>query len=368
VTGRRVWTFLCVGLVVWMCADGGQAAGDAARGSNLYPAAQWGRVTPEEAGWSAETVAEAQAWSARVGSTAVMVVQHGLVVASWGSVSDKLDLHSIRKSLLNALIGIAVRGHEITLTDTLARLGIDDTPPSLTAAEKQATIADLLEARSGVYHAALYETADMAASRPPRGSHPPGTFWYYNNWDFNVLGTIYERAAGASIFNAFAVRIAAPIGMQDYTPLDGRYVTGAASDYPAYPFRMSARDVARFALLYLRHGVWRGRSIVPGGWIDASTTAYSVNERGFGYGYLWWTGPADRGVPAIGLPAGGFWAWGDLGQYALVVPSDDLILVNLSRSAPGPSTRQIGHLLWLILSAAHAPDAGTDPGSAPSAR
>ena len=187
-----------------MCAGGGRAAGDPARRSNLYPAAQWGRVTPEDAGWSAATMAEAQAWSARVGSTAVMVVQHGLVVASWGPVSDTLDLHSIRKSLLNALIGIAVRAHEITLTDTLARLGIDDTPPSLTAAEKQATIADLLEARSGVYHRGPLRDGDMAASRPPRGSHAPGTFWYYNNWDFNVLGTIYERAAGTSIFDAFA--------------------------------------------------------------------------------------------------------------------------------------------------------------------
>jgi len=54
----------------------------------------------------------------------------------------------------------------------------------------------LLEARSGVYHAALYETPAMAKQRPARGSHEPGTFWYYNNWDFNALGTIYEHATG----------------------------------------------------------------------------------------------------------------------------------------------------------------------------
>jgi len=355
-------------MLACLVAAGGSAGGGGATVTGLYPAARWGRVTPEQAGWSAETMAEAQAWSRSIGSRAVMVVLHGLVVASWGPVDEKLELHSIRKSLLNALIGIAVRDHRIVLADTLARLGIDDTPPSLTVAEQHATIVDLLEARSGVYHEALYETPAMAASRPPRGSHPPGTFWYYNNWDFNVLGTVYEHAAGTSIFDAFDRQIATPIGMEDYTPRDGRYVTGAVSNYPAYPFRMSARDLARFALLYLRHGRWRDREIVPAGWIAASTTAHSVTSIGSGYGYLWWTGLPTRGVPAIDLPPGGFWAWGDLGQYAVVIPSDDLVVVNLTRAAPGPTRPQIGHLLWLILSAAHAADAGADPLAVPPAR
>ena len=75
---------------------------------------------------------------------------------------------------------------------------------------------DLLEARSGVYHPALYETPAMAKQRPARGSHEPGTFWYYNNWDFNALGTIYEHATGSGIYDALDRLIARPIGMQDY--------------------------------------------------------------------------------------------------------------------------------------------------------
>jgi CubicO group peptidase (beta-lactamase class C family) len=78
----------------------------------------------------------------------------------------------------------------------------------------------LLEARSGIYHAALYETPDMAAKRPAHGSHAPGTFWHYNNWDFNALGTIYEHATGTGIYDALDALIARPIGMQDYRPQD----------------------------------------------------------------------------------------------------------------------------------------------------
>src|SRR5215207_10720892 len=53
-----------------------------------------------------------------------------------------------------------------------------------------------------IYHGAAYETFDMARARPPRGSHAPGEFWYYNNWDFNALGTIYTRLTGEDIFEA----------------------------------------------------------------------------------------------------------------------------------------------------------------------
>jgi len=329
--------------------------------ADRYPGAHWDRASPADFGWSTARVDEATAWASRIGMTAAIAAQHGVIVVSWGAVSEKLELHSIRKSLLNALLGIAIARRRIDLRETLADLGIDDTPPPLTPEERTATVLDLLEARSGVYHPALYETAGMAAARPPRGSHAPGTFWYYNNWDFNVLGTVYERAAGRSVFTAFAEAIAAPIGMEAYRPADGGYVTGAASRYPAYPFRMTARDLARFALLYLRRGRWGGRQIVPAAWVDASTTAHSLAGSGLGYGYLWWTGLPHRGAPVVGLPDGGFFAWGALGQFALVVPSDDLIVVSLKRARPAVTLRQMGHFLWLILQAAHAPDAGADP-------
>jgi CubicO group peptidase (beta-lactamase class C family) len=64
----------------------------------------------------------------------------------------------------------------------------------------------------------------MRAKRPARGSHLPGSFYYYNNWDFNVLATIFEKLTGKKIFEEFAQRIAAPIGMEDYTLADGQFV------------------------------------------------------------------------------------------------------------------------------------------------
>jgi CubicO group peptidase (beta-lactamase class C family) len=297
--------------------------------SASVPAAEWKQlVSPEQAGWPAEKLARIHEYVEEMGSTSAMIVQHGVVVAAWGDVAHKSNLHSCRKSLLNSLIGIAVAEGKIKLDDTLEKLGIDDNKPPLTTEEKQATVRDLLEARSGIYHRTVYETQGMEEKKPPRGSHAPGAFWYYNNWDFNALGFIYEKATGEKIFDAFYRRIAQPIGMQDFKPLDGHYIASSDSRFPAYPFDMSARDLARFALLYLHGGKWNGTQVVPEDWVKASTRPYSDAESG-GYGYLWWTGDAASGTPQeIAFPKGSFWAEGHLGQYAVVVPSLDLIVVN----------------------------------------
>jgi CubicO group peptidase (beta-lactamase class C family) len=338
--------------VLWLLA----LVANASSQTGSVPGAEWKQLaSPEGAGWSAKKLAEIRGYVEEIGSTSAMIVQHGVVAAAWGDVAHKSNLHSCRKSLLNSLIGIAVADGKINLDETLERLAIDDKKPSLTAVEKQATVRDLLEARSGVYHAAAYKTKGMAEQRPPRGSHAPGTFWYYNNWDFNTLGYIYEQATGTKIFDAFYREIAQPIGMQDFTPRDGHYVTSPDSLYPAYLFDISARDFARFALLYLHGGKWNDTQVVPQDWVKASTRPYSDAESG-GYGYLWWTGDSASGEPQkISFPKGSFWAEGHLGQYAVVVPSLDLIVVN---RVDGDMTkrqvhkRQIARLVEMVVAVA----------------
>jgi CubicO group peptidase (beta-lactamase class C family) len=342
-----------------------------------YPGTAFETTTPEAAGWSVVKLAEARSWSHQIAPTAaVMIIQHGRIVAEWGDTAVKSNLHSVRKSLLSALIGIAVDQHKIDLSATVGSLGIDDNAPSLSPTEKTATVADLLKARSGIYHPALYETPGMARRRPARGSHPPGTFWYYNNWDFNALGTIYERATGEWIFTALQGKIARPIGMQDYQPIDGEYFRGAASEHPAYPIRMSARDLARFALLYLHDGRWKDRQIIPSAWVHESTQSYSQafpdQGLGYGYGYLWWIGfPSNNGAPTVNVPPGTFAAMGAEGQYAFVIPAYDLVIVHRINSdvpigtlpgqrKPEPTTPQLSRLLWLVLSAAGDNDVGPD--------
>jgi CubicO group peptidase (beta-lactamase class C family) len=271
---------------------------------------------------------EAKTYSETLNTAAVMVVVHGVVLSEWGETSRKFNIHSIRKSFLSAMYGIQVNAGTIDLRKTMEDLGIDDNEPSLTDTEQQATVHEVIKARSGVYHPALYETAGMAARRPPRYSHEPGTFWYYNNWDFNTAGTIFRNLTKSDIFHAFKRLIADPIGMQDFQVSDGQYVTGEDSVHPAYPFRMTARDMARFGLLFLRQGRWEGRQIVPKHWVEDSVTSYSDAGDSGGYGYMWWVAVNGKHLPNVELDDGTYSARGAGGHYILVIPSYDMVIVH----------------------------------------
>lgn len=303
----------------------------------------WEDIDPMAAGWSLERLEAARLQSKILRPTALMIIQDGRVVARWGDASRKVNMASVRKSLLSALYGSAVAEGRVKLSASLSELGIDDNTPSLTANEKTATVRDLLTSRSGVYHPAAHETADIKRKRPVRGSHPPGSFWFYNNWDFNALGTIYRQQTGEDIFASFERRIAGPIGMEDFSVKDGRYDLEKLSLHPAYPIRLSARDAARFGQLFLNEGKWGSKQIIPASWIKESTAAYSWAKRiRQGYGYMWWTLPEDTWGPNA------FYASGYGGQIIAVVPSKRLVVVqtvDLNQNPKGVRTSAFIDLL-----------------------
>ena len=317
---------------------------------NNYPGKTWQKAkSPEELGWSSERWKQVRQLAGSFDTAAVVIVDDGIVVDEWGETDKKFNVHSIRKSFLSALYGLAVKEAKINLNSTMAELGIDDNEPALTTEEKQARVIDLLKARSGIYHPALYETAGMKAARPKRGSHPPNSFWYYNNWDFNALGTIFEKAMKSTIAKEFSKRIAEPLQMEDFKVDDVEYVRGADSIHPAYPFRMTARDMARFGLLFLRNGEWRGRQVIPKVWVSESTRSYSKVGRDNGYGYLWWITSPDAE-----LKRGSFSAQGAGGHYIMVFPDRKLVIVHrVNTDIPGKqvSGEQFQALVKLILAA-----------------
>lgn len=141
-----------------------------------------------------------------------MAVQDGRVLFSEGPVRAVSIVFSVRKSVLSMMYGKYVANGTIDLDRTLADLGIDDVG-GLLPIERQARLRDLLAARSGVYHAAA-NGGDDAAAAPPRGSHVPGSYFLYNNWDFNAAGTAFERLTGRAIYQAFADDLATPLQLE----------------------------------------------------------------------------------------------------------------------------------------------------------
>lgn len=322
-----------------------------------YPGERWETLSNLEAsGWSEVGLQAAAEFASTLNTAGYVVIHKGKIVQEWGDTERNFKCHSTRKSFLSTLYGIHVAQGNIQLAATLEGLGIDDNPPSLTPEEKQATVEMLLKARSGIYHPALYETKSMAAKRPERHSHAPGTFWYYNNWDFNALGTIFEQEVGASIFDEFDRLIARPIGMENFDPeRDCEYYRGDASEHPAYLFEMNARDMARFGLLFARNGKWKDQQIVPASWVEASTTSYSDAGAKGGYGYLWWVAvDGTHFGGSVEAPEGLYTARGKGGQVIAVIPDMDFVLVhrvNTFKRGNSVSYNKVGQLLTKVLAA-----------------
>ena len=330
--------------------------------ADLFPNREWDKLdSPQQAGWSVAKLQEARKYAQTLDTAALMIVHQGVVVDEWGPTALPMNCHSMRKSLLSLLYGPHVANGTITLNRTLAQLGINDNEPSLTEEELQATIGDLLKARSGVYHPALYETKAMAAKRPKRGSHPHNTFWYYNNWDFNAVCSIFENLTGRSLFEEFERQLAGPLQMQDFVrPRHTRYVTGDDSVHPAYPFQLSARDLARVGLLALRGGQWQEQQLIPSAWVTESTRSYSDAATSGGYGYMWWVAVDGVHFPGVTLPKGTFSARGYRGHYLVVIPEWDLVVVhrvNTFQDETRVLKADFGKLLNLIVAARPTEDA-----------
>jgi len=264
----------------------------------------------------------------RYGIKGLVIAGREATLLTRGRINEPSRIASIRKSFLSALLGMAIRDGRLDPDATIGSLGIRDYSP-LTPVESRATVRQLMQARSGVYLPAAAETAQMRGQRPRRGAYAPGTHFYYNNWDFNVLGEIYQRATGEDLFAAVAHRLAGPLGFQDF---DRRRHTWWEYDrersrFPAYNMSLSARDLARFGQLYLRRGSWGGRQLIPASWIRESTTPYSATGgTGWwsGYGYMWWVASNRSGASAGNLPPGAFTAAGAGGRYVSVLPGAGL--------------------------------------------
>jgi len=271
--------------------------------------------------------------------------------------------HSVTKSVIQALIGILVRQGRLRL-DQPAPLAAWASP---TDPHHAITVDQLLRMDSGLPFDETdgpvnpathmwFREADSAAyaARMPL-AHPPGTAWGYSNLGFALLSKLVGDATGGTAVGseAFARReLFAPLGMHHSvieTDATGTLL-GAGFMYA------SARDFARFGQLYLDDGVANGHRILPEAW-----AAYSRSQTlDTGYGAGFWTNLVNTGsVPVWDAPWGMpqlpkdmFYARGAFGQYIIIVPSEQLVVVRLGLTVQGGGTG-IGEATAAIIAALH---------------
>lgn len=269
-------------------------------------------------------------------TTGLFIAVGGKCLFEFGDVEELSYIASCRKSLLSMMYGKYVKDGTINLDMTLEELQFDDIQ-GLLAIEKQATIRNLITARSGIYHPASND-GDNSAYAPPRGSVQPGEYYLYNNWDFNAAGEIFEKLSKKNIYKAFEQDMALPIKMQDFEIEKQRKIGDTAkSEYLAYHFWISTRDMARLGLLMLNEGDWNGDQLIPADWVELTTSIFTPTsqfnpefqrEWNLAYGYMWWIWKDDHEIFD-----GSFYAAGARGQFLLVIPKLDMVISHKTKYA-----------------------------------
>jgi CubicO group peptidase (beta-lactamase class C family) len=244
---------------------------------------------------------------------------------------------SMAKSMLHAVVGLLVGEgrldldapvdvalwadpadprHAITLRQLLAmRDGLDFVEDYV-----DERVSDVIEMLFG---AGQEDMAHFAADRPLAAA--PGTRFNYSSGTSNIVSSVVARAvgAGAPYTTFLRRRLFGPLGMRSAEPELDPTGVWVASSY----LRATARDFARFGLLYLRDGVWDGARLLPEGWVDYGRTMVSDDPEDGPYGAHWW------GVAGDGR--GTFRASGYEGQSITICPTHDLVVVRLGKT-PAP--------------------------------
>jgi CubicO group peptidase (beta-lactamase class C family) len=305
----------------------------------VVPGAEWQRVDAKEAGFSEARLDALRAWLKTQRTTGLVVVSGGRVALEHGDVAHVSKVASVRKSILAMLYGRYVVSGEIDLDRTVVDAGLEDFTPFLPV-EREATLRHVLMARSGIYLPS--GTPSLDPLLPARGSHQPGTFFQYSNWDFDAAGAAFEKLTGRDIYEALETDLARPLGMQDFSRArQEKHDMAPASRFPEYAMYLSARDMARLGLLMLRRGNWNGQHLVPAEWVDEITTLVTPEEdirpaiagpafaNRWGYGMLWWVWDAPNVPGAVTGPyQGAYTAMGAYGQYVTVLPVLDLVVAH----------------------------------------
>ncbi len=301
-----------------------------------WPTHGWPVSTPEAQGIDSSVLADAMAAirARHLPVHSLLVERHGVIVldAYFHPFADNElhDVASVTKSVVSTLVGIALGEHKLhDLGAPVLALLPDDQVESEDPRKSRITLADMLSMTSGLDCSAeggrnflqqmeqSRHWVSFALERPETAE--PGTTFGYCAGNMHVVSAVLTRTVGASA-SAFAQQaLFAPLGIERAVwPADADGVSHGFADLKLQP-----RDMAKLGYLWLHHGMWEGRRIVPARYLKAALTPQATVEANVQYGYGMWL------YPNCGHAGGppDFEANGYGGQRIAVVPSQDMVVV-----------------------------------------
>ena len=296
----------------------------------IYPVEKWAISTPEQQGMQSRMLAEMMQHiiDNSLPIHSVVIVRNGNIVLDsyfWPfSAEMKHVLHSCTKSIVSALIGIAIdKGYIQSVNQPIMELipGIAEGKDEL---KESITLENLLMMASGLdcKDSYIYGWAGLVAMRNSQDwaqyvldlpmAEPPGSKFEYCNGLSYLLSVIIQNTTKMKTLDFAVKHLFEPLGIKDIMwPTNSQGVTSGWGEMQLKP-----QDMAKFGLLYLNKGRWGDRQIVPSAWVEVSTRRHIDAELFDHYGYHWWVDSA-----------GYYMAVGYKGQRIFSIPEKDMVVV-----------------------------------------
>jgi len=308
----------------------------------------WQLASPETVGVNGERLKELHSELANVEIYAVVTVKDGYIIDEYYkegySEKTRFALYSCTKSITSALIGIAIENGFIEGTDVKLTAYFPQLAASEDARKQDIAVKHLLNQTAGITwaespgdslrHMVKEEEnwVDYILSLPMEKA--PGAKFNYSTGNSHLLTALLQQATGERAYTFGKKYLFEPLGMTSVRwSVDKQGIAAGGNG-----LSMTARDAAKFGLLYANGGKWEGQQIVPEAWVDASTKTQSDGQQGsvFTHGYQWWIGERY------------YFAQGHGGQYIFVVPEKNLVTVitsSLEGNAALPRTYFTNYIL-----------------------
>ncbi|HTK79924.1 MAG TPA: serine hydrolase [Rhizomicrobium sp.] len=303
----------------------------------LWPTHGWQTSTPESQGIDSAVLADAMDTirARHIPVHSLLIERHGTIVLDayfYPFADNQLhDVYSITKSVVSSLVGVAVSKQELRDLNTpvLALLPKPATTETIDERKAHLTLAHLLSMTSGLdcrseggenFLQQMEHSAHWTAfALDRREVADPGSAFEYCAGNMHLVSAVLSRTTGTSAAAFAQSELFSPLGIQSAVwPSDGDGISQGFAGLKLQP-----RDMAKLGYLWLHHGVWEGRQILPDSYLQAALTAHANVEPNVQYGYGMWLYPS-RGH--AGGPAD-FEANGYGGQRIAVVPSQDMVVV-----------------------------------------
>lgn len=303
---------------------------------------------PATVGLDSALVSDARALLDSLGpARSLLVARHGDIEIEWyfngRDADDPANLKSVSKSILSALIGIAIADGALEgVEQPIAPFFTAELPVDPDPRLADITIGDLLSMRAGLESTSFGNYGAWVTSRDwvryvlarPFVDEPGGRM-LYSTGSTHLLSALLTRATGMDTWTFARERLAEPLGIDlRRWQRDPQGVYFGGNEMLLRP-----RDLLRIGELYRGAGVWQGRRLIPAEWIEESWTPRTRSPwNGHGYGYGWWS----RRLAGHDTR----FAWGYGGQYLFIVA--DLELTIVATSDPAATGRRRDYRARLI--------------------